>query len=275
VSPTPDHTQHPADARRDGDGLAGIADEVPSDGGALSEARGAERNRLLRAIPDDEYARLQPYLESFPLEPMQILTESGERIEHVHFPQTGIVSVLRRMRDGTLIEVITIGREGMAGIAVTLGDPVSSLVITGQVPGASKRMDAEAFADLLPNLPRLDELLRRYGLTIFEQTSQSLACNSLHSIEQRCARWLLMTHDRVDGDQFLLTHEILAQMLAVRRAGVTEVAGALQRAGVIGYTRGRITIRDRAGLEGFACECYRAVRDQFARLLGDHAIESS
>jgi CRP-like cAMP-binding protein len=274
VTPTPDHTLPSADARRGGGGpAAGIPDEAPSTNGALSDARGAERNRLLRAIPDDEYARLQPYLEPFQLEPMQILTEPGERIEHVYFPQTGIVSVLRRMRDGTLIEVITIGREGMAGIAVTLGDPESSLVISGQVPGASGRVDAEAFTDLLPNLPRLEELLRRYALTVFEQTSQSLACNSLHSIEQRCARWLLMTHDRVDGDEFILTHEILAQMLAVRRAGVTEAAGALQRAGVISYTRGRITIRDRAGLERFACECYGAVRDQFDRLLGDRAIE--
>jgi CRP-like cAMP-binding protein len=231
-----------------------------------------EPNRLLRAIPPDEYARLLPYFERFQLEPMQMLAEPGERIPHVYFPESGIVSILRRMRDGTLIEIMTIGREGMAGISVTLGDPVSSLLITGQVPGACKRMDAEAFADILPNLERLSELLRRYVLTVFEQVAQSLACNSLHSIDQRCARWLLMTHDRVPGDEFVLTHEILAQMLAVRRAGVTEAAGALQRAGVIRYTRGRVTVRDRSGLEGFACECYAALRDEFDRLLGDEAI---
>ncbi len=272
MSTTPDHTPRPVDARRRGRGDSTSAADATPPGGDVASAQAAEPNRLLRAIPADEYARLLPYFERFQLEPMQIFAEPGERLSHVYFPETGIVSVLRRMRDGTLIEIVTVGREGMAGISVTLGDPVSWLTIAGQVPGGCKRVDAEAFADLLPNLERLAELLRRYAITLFEQAAQSIACNSFHSIEQRCARWLLTTHDRVSGDEFLLTHEILAQMLAVRRAGVTEAAGALQRAGLISYRRGRITIRDRVGLERAACECYGAVRDEFDRLLGDQVI---
>jgi CRP-like cAMP-binding protein len=229
----------------------------------------AGHNQLLRALPPEEYARLLPYLEPFGLESMQMLTERGEPITHVHFPETGVVSLLSRVADGTLIENGTVGREGMSGIPLLLGIDWSPVVITGQVPGLSRRMEAAAFRALLPTMPTLDALLRRYTVYFMAQVSQSLACNAMHTVEQRCARWLLMTHDRVPGDQFVLTHEVLAQMLAVRRAGVSVAADALRARGFIQYSRGRVTVTDRAGLEGAACECYGIVRQQREAIVGD------
>jgi CRP-like cAMP-binding protein len=228
----------------------------------------AGRNLLLRAIPAEEYARLLPHLEPFALEPMQVLAERGDPISHVHFPETGIVSLLSRLGDGTLIENGTVGCEGMAGLPLLLDVDWSPVVITGQVPGLSRRLEAATFRALLPTLPVLDALLRRYVVYFLAQMSQSLACNSAHTVEQRCARWLLMTHDRVPGDQFVLTHEVLAQMLAVRRAGVSVAADAMRTRGLIQYSRGRITITDRAGLEAAACECYGMVRQQRDAIVG-------
>jgi CRP-like cAMP-binding protein len=228
----------------------------------------AGRNHLLRAIPADEFARLLPYLEPFGLEPMQVLTERGDPISHVHFPETGIVSLLSRVADGTLIENGTVGSEGMSGLPLLLGVDWSPVLVTGQVPGISRRMEAAVFRELLPSLPVLEALLRRYSVYFLAQVSQSLACNATHTVEQRCARWLLMTHDRVPGDQFVLTHEVLAQMLAVRRAGVSVAADALRSRGLIQYSRGRVTITDRTGLEGASCECYAYVRAQREALVG-------
>ena len=241
---------------------AGIAD------GATLGGRAAPRNRLLRALPPDELKRIMPLLEPFALTPMQPLAELGHPIPHVYFPDTGIVSLLSRAASGALIENGTVGYEGMAGLPLALGVEWSPSLIVGQVPGASQRLAADAFRQLLPTLPALESLLRRYAVYLVSQISQSLACNSLHPLDQRCARWLLMTHDRVGGDDFALTHEVLSQMLAVRRAGVTEAAGALQAAGVITYARGKVTVVDRAGLERAACECYGIVRGHRDRLLG-------
>ena len=226
------------------------------------------RNLLLRAIPADEYARLLPHLQPFALEPMQLLAERNDAIPHVHFPETGIVSLLSRLDDGTLIENGTVGCEGMAGLPLLLGVEWTPVVITGQVPGLSRRVDAATFRALLPTLPALETLLRRYAVYFMAQVSQSLACNSAHTVEQRCARWLLMTHDRVPGDQFTLTHDVLAQMLAVRRAGVSVAADAMRTRGLIQYSRGRITVTDRAGLEAVACECYGMVRQQRDAIIG-------
>ena len=229
------------------------------------------RNLILRAIPAEEYARLLPHLEPFALEPMQLLAELGDPIPHVYFPETGIVSLLSRLADGTLIENGTVGSEGMAGLPLLLGVDWTPVVMTGQVPGLSRRVDAATFRALLPTLPVLETILRRYVVYFLAQVSQSLACNSAHTVEQRCARWLLMTHDRVPGDQFVLTHEVLAQMLAVRRAGVSVAADAMRTRGLIQYSRGRITITDRAGLAAAACECYGIVRRQRDALVGPMA----
>jgi len=230
----------------------------------------ALRNQLLLALPADELERLRPHLEPCPLLPLQLLIGLNAPIDHVYFPDSGIISVLSRLEDGTLIENGTVGYEGMAGLPLVLGVDWTPSMIVGQVPGMSHRVAAASFRQLLPSLPTLTRLLHRYAVAFLAQVSQSLACNSLHSVDQRCARWLLMTDDSVAGRQFVLTHQVLAQMLAVRRAGVSEAASALQRAGLIRYSRGRVTVVDRAGLEAASCECYGTIRAQRRQLLGAH-----
>jgi CRP-like cAMP-binding protein len=236
--------------------------------GAPTSVPAGPRNRLLRAMPPAEYARLAPYLEPVALAPLEPIADIGDPVRHVYFPETGIISLLSRAADGTLVENGTVGYEGMAGFPLVLGVEWTPWVTLGEVPGMAWRLDATAFRELLPGLPALEVLLRRYVVYFTAQVAQSLACNSLHSIEQRCARWLLLTHDRVPADDFVLTHEVLAQMLAVRRAGVTVAADALRSRGFIRYSRGRMTVLDRAGLEGAACECYGITREHRERLLG-------
>ncbi len=229
------------------------------------------RNRLLRALPPEEYARLLPHLEPVVLAALEPIADAGDPIRHVYFPETGILSLVSRAADGTLVEHGTVGYEGMAGLPLALGVEWTPAVMLGEVPGISWRVDAAAFRALLPTSPGLEALLGRYVVYFLAQVSQSLLCNSLHAIEQRCARWLLMTHDRVEGDTFLLTHEVLAQMLAVRRAGVSVAADALRTRGLIEYTRGKVTVTDRAGLEAASCACYGIVRGHRDRLLGAFA----
>jgi CRP-like cAMP-binding protein len=219
-------------------------------------------------LPPDEYARVAPNLEAFKVETLQVLADVGEPLQHVYFPEAAIVSVARRMQDGSLIEAGTVGREGMAGLAVVLGESWSPAVLQGQVPGQCKRMRSGVLCDMLPDLAAFSLLLRRFTLTFLDQLGQSAACNAAHSVEQRCARWLLMTHDRVGSDEFELTHQVLAQMLAVRRASVSEVAGAFQKAGLIAYGRGRMVILQREGLEAAVCECYGILRSNSERILG-------
>jgi CRP-like cAMP-binding protein len=226
------------------------------------------RNRLLRALPSDEHARLLPLLESVRVGTLEVLAEAGAPLTHTYFPETAIVSVVRRLRDGTSIEAGTVGCEGMAGLSVLLGDDWTPAALLGQVPGQCVRVPFDVLRDALPELPSLVELLRRFAFAFMDQLAQTVACNGLHSVERRCARWLLMAHDRVERDELELTQATLSQMLGVRRAGVTEAALALQCAGLIAYNRGHLTVLDRAGLEAAACECYAAVRANHARLLG-------
>ena len=224
---------------------------------------------MLRALPLEEYARLLPHLEPCAVAAMDVLADAERPLRHVYFPETALISVLRRMRDGTLIEAYAVGRDGMVGIPHLFGDPGSPAgTVLGEVPGMCRRVALATLRELLPTLPALEALSRRLLVALLDQVQQAVACNSLHTVEQRCARWLLMTHDRVGADEFLLTHEVLAQMLAVRRAGVTVAAGALQKAGFITYSRGHVRILDRAGLEAVACECYAVVRAHAARLGG-------
>lgn len=243
-------------------------DTPASDRAQSVEGQQGERNHLLRSIPADEYARLRPSLEPFQVKVLELYADLGDPVRHVIFPGTAIISLVRRTKEGAMIENGTIGREGMAGLEVAHGVEWALSIITGQVPGDALRMSAREFATRLPELPALATLLGRYSAYFLSQVAQSLTCNSMHSIEQRCARWLLMTHDHVGGDTFQLTHEVLSQMLAVRRAGVTESAVALQRRGYIKYSRGLVRILDRAELEGAACECYGLVRAHRDRLLG-------
>ena len=223
-------------------------------------------NAILAALPKDERARLATEFDRVPLELRKLLQVPGEPVEHLWFPLSGVGSVLSDMSDGGRVEVATIGREGMVGLPLVLGASRSAHLVIVQVPGEAERLSASTFARLRPELPHLERLLLRYTLSLVTQISQGSACNRLHPIEARCARWLLQTHDRVDGDSFPLTHEFLAQMLGVTRPSVTIAAGILQKAGLIHYVRGVVDILDRPRLERAACECYAIITREFRRL---------
>jgi len=225
------------------------------------------RNRLLAALPASELALLTPYLERVSLEQRAQLFAPEQPIAHVYFPDTAVISLVSRLEDGRSVEVGTAGSEGMAGLSLFLAEDTSSFEAFAQIPGIAHRMDAKEFVRLAATSEALHRMLLRYTQAFLTQVAQTAACNGAHLVEERCARWLLMTSDRVDGDEFALTHEFLAFMLGVRRAGVTVTMRALQDAGIIAYGRGRIGIVDRAALEAVSCACYRVVRDHFERLL--------
>jgi CRP-like cAMP-binding protein len=226
------------------------------------------RNRLLAALPRDDLARLWPRLEAVELPFRKVLHKPGKTIEAVYFPETGWASMLTYMEDGDAAEVGLIGHEGMVGLPVLLGADHDDIEAMVQCPGTALRMDAQAFREALERIPTFRTLLLRYALVHHGQVARTAACNGRHQIDQRLARWLLMSHDRAEGDEFPMTHEFLSMMLAVRRAGITVAAGSLQKAGLIRYGRGRIEITDRPGLESAACECYGIVRRASDQLLG-------
>lgn len=232
------------------------------------------RNRILAALPADELERLGPQLELVELELREVLIDPNQVIGDVHFVEDGVVSIVGVMADGSAVETATVGHEGMVGLPVFLGAESMPAQAFAQIPGRAYRMSAAALRDEVRRGGALAALLGRYTQALFTLVAQSSACNRLHPVEQRCARWLLMSHDRVGRDTFELTHLFLSQMLGVRRATVTEVAGELQRRGLIDYTRGRITILDRPGLERAVCECYGIVAAEFARLLDGGRVAS-
>src|ERR687886_1741416 len=234
---------------------------------ALSSDR-PSANRLLAAVPRAEYRRLLPYLEPVSLALRQNLYAAHTPMPYVWFIERGVVSVFRVTQEGTLIEIAMIGHEGMVGLPVFLGSESTPSQALVQIPGTGLRMPTTAFRREVPPGSPLHDLLHRYTQTLINQMAQGMVCNRMHSIAQRCARWLLLTHDRVDADQFPLTQQFLAHMLGVRRASVTTVASTLQKAGLIRYSRGVITILDRPGLEAAACECYRIIEAEYGRLLG-------
>ena len=237
-----------------------------------SDAGGPPRNRLLAALPAGELGRLRPYLERVELTQRESLYEPEEPIRYVFFPDTAVVSIVSTLGDGATVEVGTAGREGMVGLPVFLADESTTLRAFTQISGEAERIRATDFAQLANASVPFRRILLRYTQAFLTQVAQTAACNAAHLVEQRCARWLLMTHDRVEGEEFLLTHEFLAFMLGVRRAGVTVAMRSLQDAGVVAYTRGRVRILDREKLEAASCECYRVVRMHFDRLLSsEHA----
>ena len=239
---------------------------------SLSQARNNRiRNRLLAALPAEEYKRLQPNLENVSLSFKQIVYDVNVPIEYVYFVNTGVVSLVTIMEDGAVVEVATVGNEGMAGLPVFLGADKIPGQAFSQVPGDAMRMRTDAFnSQVTPDTP-LYKLLQRYTQAIFNLIAQSAACNRLHSIEERLCRWLLMTHDRVGADEFPLTQEFMGQMLGVRRASVSTAAAILQKAGYVKYSRGKMTICDLAGMEDSACECYGIIKAEFDRLLGGNS----
>jgi CRP-like cAMP-binding protein len=234
--------------------------DVPGIGGA--------QNRLLALMPPAERALIEPHLEHVPGNNGDVLAEPGVAFRYVYFPETCVISVVNPTDEG-VVEVGTVGNEGMAGLSVFLdvGALPSRTIV--QVPGHMQRMRASTFQEMADQQPALRQLLLRYTHAFLVQVAQTASCNRMHPIENRCARWLLMTHDRVGGaDAFTLTHEFLAFMLGVRRAGVTVAAGVLQRLGLITYSRGKVTVLDRQGLEKASCECYAIVRAHFEKVLG-------
>ena len=233
---------------------------------AFAPGEGIGRNRLLSVLPTEEIERLLPSLESVPLPSGMPIYEPNTRITHVYFPISGIVSMTSDMREGT-VEVGTVGREGMTGLPLILRATTMPTRAFVQVPGHAYRMQAKDLIAAMGESPRFERLLYRYALALFDQSAQHAACNRLHALEERCARWLLMTHDRVDGDVLPLKQQFLAEMLGVHRPAVTLAAGALQKAGVIRYTRGKVTVLDRAALENASCECYRIIARRDAELL--------
>lgn len=226
----------------------------------------SSKNRLLAALPPSEYRRLLPKLETVYLTLKQCVYESLRTIDYVYFPLSGIVSILTFMNDGRGIEVATVGNEGMVGLPVFLGAAKTPLVAFQQIPGESMRMESEAFIKESKQNGPLTAILHRYTQSFMVQIAQGSACNRAHSVAQRCARWLLTTHDRVGRpQQFLITHEFLGQMLGVRRAGVSEVASAFKKSQLIDYKRGVIQILNRKGLEERTCECYWVIKNEIDR----------
>lgn len=224
------------------------------------------RNRLLSSLPAIDFEQIRSKLESVKFERRQVMYEPETPIRHVYFPETTVVSLVTLLRGGATVEIGTAGYEGMAGLPLFLGDETSTVRAFAQIPGTALRLSAADFQRFAASGAFHDALLR-YTMAFLTQVAQTAACNGSHVVEERCARWLLMTHDRVDGDEFPLTHEFMAFMLGVRRAGVTIAMRALQDAGVIRYTRGWVHIIDRAKLELTSCECYLVVREHLDRLL--------
>jgi CRP-like cAMP-binding protein len=222
--------------------------------------RGKIVNRLLATLPKKEYERLTRGLKRISLEFGEVLYKPGDSIKHVYFPNDSIVSLLSALSERSTLEVGMVGNEGMTGLPVFMGVNVSQTLALVQGAGSAMRMSASAMRHETNRLGALHHLLHRYSHSLLTQISQSVACNHFHSVDARLARWLLMTSDRLGMDEFRMTQEFMSNMLGVRREGVTKAAGKLQRAKLVRYTRGSITILDRRRLEEKACDCYGIIK---------------
>jgi CRP-like cAMP-binding protein len=223
-------------------------------------------NRLLAALAPTDLDALRAQLEPVSLPHKQTLANPGAPIEHIYFPQEGMVSLVQPLQ-GAMIEVGVIGREGFVGVPVLLGAATSPLEAMVQIPGSALRIGASAFRQEAARSSSLSALLLRYAQALQVQVSLSAACNGRHPLPERLARWLLMAHDRAPADELPLSHEFLSMMLGVRRAGVTVALGTLKAPGLIRNTHGRVTIIDRHGLEAASCECYGILRSEYECLL--------
>ena len=228
-----------------------------------------KQNHLLAALPDAEYQRLAPHLELVPMPLGEALYESGGRMQHVYFPTTSIVSLLYVMEDGASTEIAVVGNEGILGIALFMGGettPSRGVVLSA---GYGYRLKARLLKEEFSRAGPLFHLLLRYTQALITQMAQTAVCNRHHSVEQQLCRWLLRSLDRLSTHEMTMTQELIATMLGVRREGITEAAGNLQRAGLIRYSRGHITVLDRMRLENESCECYAVVKKEFNRLLSE------
>ena len=225
------------------------------------------QNHLLAALPAEEYARLFPHLELVPMLLGDAVCEPGVQMHHVYFPTTAIVSLLYVMEDGASAEIAVVGNEGIVGVSLFMGGETTTSRAVVQSAGHAYRLTGQLLKDAFFLAGPMQRLLLRYTQALLTQMSQTAVCNRHHSVDQQLCRWLLLSLDRLHSNELTMTQELIANMLGVRREGVTEAAGQLQRAGLIRYSRGKITVVDRPGLEARVCECYQVVKKEFDRLL--------
>jgi CRP-like cAMP-binding protein len=234
---------------------------------AAPASQSQDRNHLLDALPKSDYERLASHLELIPMALGAVLYEPGTRMRHVYFPTTSIVSLLYVMEDGASAEIAIVGNEGMLGISLFMGGETTPSRAVVQSAGYGFRLEAQLLKEEFGRFGPMLHLLLRYTQALITQMAQTAVCNRHHSVDQQLCRWLLLSLDRLSSNELSMTQELIANMLGVRREGVTEAAGKLQEAGLIRYRRGKITVLDRPGLEARSCECYEVVKTEFDRLL--------
>ncbi|MDD1642999.1 MAG: Crp/Fnr family transcriptional regulator [Methylococcaceae bacterium] len=228
-----------------------------------------KQNHLLAALPAEIFERISPHLELISMPLGEVLYESGGQLQHVYFPTTAIVSLHYLLESGASAEIAGVGNEGVLGISLFMGGNTTPSLATVQTAGCGYRLKGRLIMEEFNRAGPMMRLMLRYTQALMTQISQTAVCNRHHSIEQQLCRWLLLTLDRLPSQELTITQELIAGMLGVRREGITEAAGNLQRAGLISYRRGHITVLDRSGLESRVCECYNTVKKEFHRLLGD------
>ena len=221
-------------------------------------------NRLLLALPSRNLKRLMPELEQIHCQRAQVLMDADSALDHVFFPDSGVISVVAVYADGSIIEMATIGREGCSGVQAILGAKRSSVQLLVQIPGSAAKMSRVVFTQAMQSMPSFRSVMNAYVQAFLEQVMVSVACNGAHSLKQRLARWLLMMRDRSDGDTLLITQDLLAEMLGVQRPSISNAAQELERAGLIERGRRQVTILDRRALTKASCECYQLVRSRLA-----------
>lgn len=235
----------------------------------MSSIPNPNQNRLLAALHDAEFERLAPHLELVPMLLGDVLCESGSKLQHVYFPTTAIVSLLYVLENGGSSEIAGVGNEGILGISLFMGGDTTPSRAVVQTSGYGYRLKSKILMEEFDRAGLMLRLLLRYTQALLTHMSQTAVCNRHHSVEQQLCRWLLLTMDRLPSNELTMTQELIANMLGVRREGVTEAAGKLQKQGYIRYRRGHITVLSRLGLESNVCECYEVVKKEFVRLLSD------
>ncbi len=233
----------------------------------MSEHNDPRRNHLLAALPEAEWQRWQSMLEAVELPLGFVLYESGATLTHVYFPTSAIISLLYVMENGSSAEIAVVGNEGIVGISLFMGGESTPSRAVVQSAGQGFRLDAQTMKDEFNRAGPVLHLLLRYTQALITQMAQTAVCNRHHSLDQQLCRWLLLSLDRLEGSELVMTQELIASMLGVRREGVTEAALQLQAAGLIRYSRGRISVLDRPGMERRSCECYAVVKKEYDRLL--------
>jgi CRP-like cAMP-binding protein len=229
----------------------------------------SSQNHLLAALPTAEYDRLGPHLELVPLPLGEVLYEPGEQLQHAYFPTTAIVSLHYVMESGASAETAGVGNEGVVGISLFMGGDTTPSSAVVQTAGHAYRLESRRLKEEFNRGGPMQHLMLRYTQALITQVTQTAVCNRHHSVEQQLCRWLLLTLDRVSSKELVMTQELVASMLGVRREGITEAAGKLKHAGLISYRRGHISVLERPGLETRVCECYGVVKKEIGRLLSD------